>query len=145
MSTDKSPAPAFRITFACPVTPFAINEEAFGRWCAEIDPDDADCLLPHRNNESPSSDLYRLITEAEEAGALTSDPRLELQVFGDEDADGSGFWVSVANRAPGHGTVALSAGWAQLHYTEQGTDFPTAARTQIEHVISQANSVLPQA
>ncbi|MDM2164697.1 hypothetical protein PP352_21340 [Mycobacteroides abscessus] len=144
MSTNQPPPPAFVITFDAPVTLFAINDEAFNKWIAESDPDEGYWSLPSTNSENPSGDVYRMLDEAEENGVITSDPRLELQFRGDEDTDGSGYWVFVANRAGEQRQIALSAGWSELDYPDDDADLADAAREQLARVINQANSVLPQ-
>lgn len=135
------PQPAYHITFDGPVTLFGINDDAFDRWIAESDPDYL--CLPSRWSENPSADLYRLFDEAQESGVIISDIRLELQLCGDEDSDGSGFWVHVANRGKGP-QIALLAGWSEVEYPDENAEFAAAAREQLAHVISHANSILPQ-
>ncbi|SLE99869.1 Uncharacterised protein [Mycobacteroides abscessus subsp. massiliense] len=148
MRTGKpAPPPAFCITFDGPVTLFGINDEAFDKWIAESDPEDCYWSLPSRLSESPSADLSRLVDEATENGVINSDERLELQLCGDEDADSSGFWVFVANRRgkDGERQIPLLAGWSEVEYPSEGAAFAAATRDQLEHVLSHANSILPQA
>lgn len=144
MSTDQTdPQPAYTITFDGPVTPFAINEEAFSTWIAASDPDDCYWSLPSTDSENPSGDLYRLLEEAQENDVIVSDARLDLQLCGDEDADSSGFWVHVVNRGSGR-QIALLGGWSAVSYPAADAELAAATREQLAHVISLANSILPQ-
>lgn len=135
-------APAFTVTFAEPITPFAIDEAAFDQWIAGKDPEDLAIELPSSQSEAPSRDRDRLIAAASEKCVTQSDPRLELHVFGDEDEDGSGYHVFVANRTPAMPLIQLSPGWVELNLTDPSSPAEESAREYLQAVIDRANHVL---
>lgn len=122
--------------------PFTINEDAFESWTANAD--QWDHSLPRRCGEAPENDLANLILDAVDNFVLTGDPRLELQVNGDDDAyDSTGFYVLLHNTNAHPRLVGITTDRTELAYpAQESLSLADAARFHLEQVCSKANWLL---
>lgn len=112
-----------------PVT-FQVVEEAFGRWIAgKGDPDGADPpeWLPDWADGEAGARLTRLFLDAKCHGVIDGDPDIEVNVYGDDDGETSGFYVILSNRAGGQTALGLTSGWQELLHLD---DLPPRRRVR---------------
>ncbi|MGN2642305.1 hypothetical protein ACTD5D_40280 [Nocardia takedensis] len=132
-------SPAFVVVHDNP-TPFTIDEAAFARWISRCE--EWEGWLPERAAEAPGNDLSSLVHHARDHHVLIGDPRLALQVNGDDDIDTSGCYVLLHNTFGTQRLVGITSGWSELTFPEENTPFAEAARFHLEQVRDIANWLL---
>lgn len=130
----------FTVVHAAP-TWFALDEEALAKWVDEHH-DELDGAVPNEMHEAPGNAVSDLVSDAVEAGALVTDPDLELQVNGDDDSDGSGFYVILHNRHGRQRMIGLTTGWTEFHFPDKHLPLIDGIRHCLEQVVSAANNLL---
>lgn len=137
------PGAGTAFTISAPdLEPFSIDNGAFHRWIAAAD--DWEHSAPHSLREGPAGDLADLIRSAIDHAVLAGDPRLELQINGDDNPyHDAGFYVLLSNANDDHSLAAITSGWTELTYPHD--ENPSLARTvrfHLEHVCGEANWLL---
>lgn len=121
--------------------PFAIDEAALRKWIARSD--DWEGWLPRRTAETPGHDLSALVQNALDYQVLTGDPRLDLQVNGDDDSDGAGCYVLLHNTHGNQRFIGITPGWSELDFpADENTPLTDAARFHLDQICAIANSLL---
>ncbi|WP_069164559.1 hypothetical protein [Nocardia altamirensis] len=142
--TDAVVVAGFTVTVPADLGEFAIDEDAFARWVvtADIDTiDDLDALLPRLTREAPGEDLAELITAARNRQVLTGDPRLHLQLLGDDAHDDTGYHILIRNNGAHQRLLAVTSGSKPLDYPDT-TDTAAAMRHYLTIVCTNANALL---
>lgn len=147
-----APDRADRVAYACDgsgfvvaaapdVVDFAVDAEAFDRWFEDLGayPQDG---VPDRTDDRAAHSLSEMVLDAIEDGVLVSDPRLELEVHDDDDADGSGYYVLVSSRAGAQSIVRITTGWTEMHWPPPEATVAEQARYFMDAVVSEANALL---
>lgn len=132
---------AFVVTAARRPVSFRIDEEAFKRWCADYG-DDLDCIIPDVVVEDAGAALSRMVYEAWESGVIVGNPDLRLDVNGDDDTDGPGFYVLLHNAEPGAQRLWLTSGWTELRRSPEGITPADTARHYLDEVCALANGIV---
>ncbi len=141
-SAPQEPGMAFAIlTVGTRPEPFRIDDAAFDAWCQDKG-DELECDMPDWRSERPGADLSSMVLEACEHGVITGDRRLRLDCFGDDDTDGSGFYVMVRNRCGPQQWTHLTSGWNELEVAREGFDPRGQARDYLDTVCLLANEVI---
>ncbi|WP_157777882.1 hypothetical protein [Nocardia terpenica] len=130
----------FTVGHAAPAH-FAVDEHALATWVDEHH-DDLDGCVPDDMHEAPGTAVADLVSNAVAAGVLVGDPDLELQVNGDDDWDGSGFYVILHNRHGRQRMVGLTAGWTEFDFPDERLPLMDGIRDCLGQVVSAANSLL---
>lgn len=130
----------FTVAHAAPAW-FALDEQALAKWVDEHH-DDLDGCIPHDMHEAPGNAVSDLVSDAVEAGALLTDPDLELQVNGDDDPDCSGFYVILHNRHGRQRMIRLTTGWTEFAFPDKHLPLIDGIRDCLNQVVSAANSLL---
>ncbi|QIS09899.1 hypothetical protein [Nocardia arthritidis] len=120
---------------------FAVDEHALANWVDEHH-DDLDACVPDDMHEAPASAVSDLVSDAVAARVLVGDPDLELQVNGDDDSDGSGFYVILHNRHGRQRMVGLTTGWTEFSFPDKHLPLIDRIRDSLDQVLSTANSLL---
>ncbi|ATY17141.1 hypothetical protein CU254_41940 (plasmid) [Amycolatopsis sp. AA4] len=135
-------SPAFVVAQDDPI-PFAVDEAALTQWVSR--PEDWEGRLPDRAAEAPGDDLSVLVCDALAQHVLTGDPRIDLQVIGDDDSDSAGYRVVLHNKHGDQRLVGITSGWSELDFpADENTALAEAARFHVDQVCTAANSVLAE-
>jgi hypothetical protein len=135
-------SPTFVVIHDNPV-PFSVDEAAFEQWLARSE--QWDFWLPDRTAEAPSRDLSGLVEDALEHQVLVGDPRLELQINGDDDSESTGYCVLLHNKHGSQRLVGITSGWSDLDFpVDKDTSLADAARFHLDEVRNRANWLLSE-
>ncbi|SFQ31851.1 hypothetical protein [Amycolatopsis rubida] len=133
-------SPAFVVAYDDPI-PFAVDEAAFELWISRSD--EWEGRLPDRAAEAPGHDLSDLLYDALARNVLTGDPRVELQVIGDDDSDSAGYHVVLHNKHGDQRLVGITSGWSELDFpADENKPLSDAARFHLDQVCTVANFLL---
>ncbi len=135
-------APAFTVilTDAQP-TLFSIDDEAFTRWC-DAKGEELACEIPTRTNPRAGAALSDLFHNAKDAAVILGDNAFDLDVYGDDDEDVSGFYAVLKNNVGNQRLVGLTSGWTEVPRVEDATDARLGAREHLDEICTVANDVL---
>ncbi|MGD9622173.1 MAG: hypothetical protein AB7G47_19295 [Mycolicibacterium sp.] len=141
-SAQDGAAPVLAVV-AAGATPgrYRINDAAFETWCEER-AEDLESELPGRLDEQPAGRLSSFADDAVNAGIVEPVSGLQLDVYGDDSYDVSGFYVMVSNIAGPQQHLFLTSGWNELYWLAEGTDPREAARDYLETICTLANTVI---
>lgn len=135
-------SPAFTVTLAAAqITLFSLDEAAFTRWC-DAKGDELECDVPTRSNPSAGAALSDLFHSAKDAAVIIGDNAFELDVYGDDDDENSGFYAVLKNVTGGQRLVGLTSGWTEVPRVDDGDDARRSAREHLDEICTVANDVL---
>lgn len=117
---------------------FRVDTQKFTQWWAQ---EGADLTAPVWTDPDGGAQLGSLFFDAAYGEVVIGDPRLAVTVFGDDDADSSGYTVVVSNKnaymAPG-----LTPGWQEMPRLTEETCTRDRIRIYLEDICHAANRVL---
>jgi hypothetical protein len=135
-------SPGFVVGTAAGLRQFAINEAAFDRWVAAKG-DELEFEIPNRRDDSPGGRVADLFYEALQGAVVDGDPRIEVNVYGDDDWETSGYHVVVRNRSGDQCRVGITAGWTELPWVDKLDLSPRdQARAYLQDICGVANEVI---
>ncbi|KAA1250315.1 hypothetical protein F0Q45_10270 [Mycobacterium simiae] len=134
--------PAFTVTLtATQTTLFNIDAAAFERWCAAKG-EDLECEIPIWTMSDAGAALSEMFYDARKAGVIVGDAAFELNVYGDDDVEVSGFYCVLKNVSGSQRLIGLTSGWTEVLRITDATDAPECAREHLEEICRVANDVL---
>lgn len=141
-SASHDPPPAFAV-LAVGARParYRINDAAFDRWCDSVG-DALEYELPEQRLELAGAAVGTLVDDAVHAGVIEGDQALQLDCYGDDDSEMSGFYVLLHNRGGEQKPIYLTSGWHEVLLADDDADPRTAAREHLETVCYLANTVI---
>lgn len=127
-------------------TTFGIDDAAFEAWFAgHGDADGAAAepaeWLPDWSECGAGATLARVFGDARRHGVVTGDPDVELNIYGDDDGETSGFCVILSNRAGLQTALGLTSGWQEVLHLDE-LPRRRQARAYLEEVCAIANFTL---
>lgn len=137
---DATPAVAMMAVGARPAR-YQINDAAFTAMCDEL----GELLtseLPGLLEESPASRLSSFADTAITDRIIEPVAGLQLDVYGDDSDDVSGYYVLVSNAIGNQRHIFLTTGWNELYLTTADADPRAAARDYLETICALANTVI---
>lgn len=142
-TTPDAAAPAVYAVLAGGARPahFGINEAAFTRWCDDLG-EQLESELPEPIEEHPAGRLSLFVDNAVREGVIEPVPGLQLDVYGDDSDDVSGFYVMLSNTGGTQQHLFITTGWNELYLGAEGTDPREVARDHLETVCHLANTVI---
>ena len=131
----------FVVTAAGRPERYRIDEAAFEKWCAGHG-EDLDCEIPDLLVEYAGAALSRLAYSALEAEVIVGSPDLRLDVNGDDDSDGPGFYVLLHNADLRTQRIWLTSNWNEVGRTPEGIAAAEAARYYLDEICAIANGII---
>lgn len=123
------------------ITPFAVDEDALQHWIDRRS-GELEGEVPDNQSEAAGACLAQFVYEANQAGALTGDPRLSFDLRGADDIDGPGFYATLHNNTHATSLIGLTSGWTRFQPYEKAT--PAAALDYLRTVCTVANGLLDE-
>ncbi len=121
---------------------FSVDTAAFTRWVAGQEDEFDTIALPNLSEGAAGAALSDLIHQAVEAAVIVGDPGLALVVHGDDDCEGSGFYVLLSNRGGRADLLQLTGGWRRLWSHPEQTADHQRALDYLSAVCGEANTLL---
>lgn len=138
----EDPAVAFLVVAAgARPAPFRVNGSAFDEWC-DSKGEELGFDVPDWHRDYPGLAFSDLIADAIASGVIEGSPGLDLVVFGDDDSDSSGYYVTLANATGRQRRIRLTSGWNELELARELTDARVVAREHVDTVCVIANGVI---
>lgn len=120
---------------------YRINDAAFTEMCDELG-EELTSELPGLLEESPASRLASFADTAINDRIIEPVTGLQLDVYGDDSYDVSGYYVLVSNTVGTQRHMFLTSGWNELYLMAADTDPREAARDYLETICALANTVI---
>lgn len=132
-------ARAFVVTTAGAREAFWVDDAAFEKWWTAGGGEH----LPDWSQYGSGAELADLFDEAQRGGVITGDAGIAVHVYGDDDEDGSGFFVVLNNRGDAERALGLTTGWQELLHLDDLSP-RERCRAYLEEICTIANFVLAQ-
>ncbi|WP_255786114.1 hypothetical protein [Mycobacteroides abscessus] len=118
---------------------FTVNEDALRGWI-DSKSGELDGEIPDLQSEAAGAQLAEFFDNADQSGVIQGDPRLSLDVNGEDDSDGPGFYAMLHNEHGSQRLFGLTTGWTSFRPAETAT--PEAALDYLHDICDAANRLI---